>query len=86
MFAGQDQLRQGLERSVFKPVLPVGVTEASSSIVFEPEEKNIDIRVGAGKRTILPVSKFHTRKIVQEEDVTRVTPLQCNYVLVKGPA
>ena len=83
-YVGQDQLRQGLERSVFTPVLPAGVTEASSSIVFEPEQKNVELRVGSGSRTIIPVSRFNTRKVVTDANVTRVTPLQCSYVLVKG--
>ena len=74
-----------METSVFQPVLPIGVTEASPSVVIEPEQKNVRLRVGnSGQTSVIPVSRFNTRKIVQEENVIRVTPLQCNYVLVKG--
>ena len=78
-------MKRGLETSVFQPVLPIGVTEASASIVIETERKNMRLRVGkSGQTSDIPVSRFNTRIIKQQEDAVHITPLQCNYVLVKG--
>ena len=81
---GQDTLRRGVEQSVFKPVLPAGTELASASIVIAPQKKNVQLKVGNGARTMLPVRNFNTKVSELKENVTQITPLICQYVLVKG--
>ena len=83
-YIGQDTLRRGMEQSVFKPVIPAGTELASMSIVVAPQERNVPLKVGNGTRTMLPVRNFSTRMTETKENVTQITPLVCQYVLVKG--